>query len=278
MKYTTFRNLVAAGALALAGLGVWRCTACNEAREEEQRRREAAERAALPVLTSPVPPTSSASSTAGGDPVGADAAEQLRARLGEPADADKIKDMLGGTGVKINVYNEGGVWARAKVDHDRDEKWDEKWHVDGGVVVRQIAPNDDESYTRELRWQGGRWVDPAASAEAPKTEAPAAPAATAGPAANTGRALDAEVIALLSRPVEEKIKDATHGGTPYKINLYSDDRARWNRAKVDLDRDDKWDEKWTFFPDGAVEREVAPADDESYTERYLLREGAWVKK
>lgn len=49
-------------------------------------------------------------------------------------------------------------------------------------------------------------------------------------------------MALLSQPVQEKIKDATKE-KPYKANLYSDDGARWNHAKVDLDRDDKDDEK-----------------------------------
>lgn len=276
MKYTTFRNLVAAGALALAVLGVWRCNVCAE---EQRARDDAAFRARMnAVQAEAMTPMATPAEAPAGDPVGAGAAEQIRARLGQPADSDKLKDLLGGTGVKINVYNEGGVWARAKVDHDRDEKWDEKWHLDGGVVVRQIAPNDDEQYTRELRWVGGAWVDPSAPAPVEAAPTTAAPPPTEPQAAlATGRPLDADVLGLLSRPVEEKLKDATRG-TPYKVNLYSDDRQRWNRAKVDLDRDDKWDEKWTFFPDGATEREVAPADDENYTERYVLRDGAWVTK
>ena len=75
----------------------------------------------------------------------------------------------------------------------------------------------------------------------------------------------------------DKEKDAT-AGKPYKVSLYKDaGQAKINRAKVDLDRDEKWDEKWTF--EGLeVKRQVAPADDEVYTEEYRLRGGAWVKK
>lgn len=74
----------------------------------------------------------------------------------------------------------------------------------------------------------------------------------------------------------DKWKDATKG-EPYKVNLYQDPGfATTNRAKLDLDRDDKWDEKWTFDGENVV-REVAPADDEKYTERYSWTGEAWQK-
>ncbi len=76
----------------------------------------------------------------------------------------------------------------------------------------------------------------------------------------------------------DKIKDASKGA-PYKVNLYQDaDSPVMNRAKVDYDRDEKWDEKWTFAPDGSVEREVAPADDENYTESWIYRNDGWSRK
>jgi len=207
----------------------------------------------------------------------------LLATLGKPATSDKLKDVTNGSGAKINVYNEGGVWARAKVDHDRDEKSDEKWSLDGATIVRQIAPADDEVYTRELRKTSADspWFDPSAPAPAtpsaitPPIE-PATPTPPAG-ALSTGREVDGAVMALLSQPVQEKIKDATRG-KPYKVNLYSDDKVRWNRAKVDLDRDDKDDEKWTFNSDGTVERQVSPGDDEQYSETYVLKDGGWARK
>lgn len=77
---------------------------------------------------------------------------------------------------------------------------------------------------------------------------------------------------------DRKQKDVTKG-KPYKVNVYQDvGHDRVNRAKVDLDRDDKWDEKWTFEADGGVTRKVAPADDESYTVQERWADGGFVRE
>lgn len=74
-----------------------------------------------------------------------------------------------------------------------------------------------------------------------------------------------------------KEKDATRG-QPFKVNLYQDSGAATvTRAKVDLDRDDKWDEKWTFATDG-ISRKVAPGDDEVYSESYAWDGSGWVRQ
>lgn len=74
---------------------------------------------------------------------------------------------------------------------------------------------------------------------------------------------------------QAKIKDATKG-EDYKVNLYQDEgAAALNRAKVDLDRDDKWDEKWTFTDDG-VKRQVSPADDGEYPKAFIWNGTEWV--
>jgi hypothetical protein len=91
------------------------------------------------------------------------------------------------------------------------------------------------------------------------------------------RAVDNDMMALVKGPAQEKVKDATKG-KPYKINLYSDDGQRFNRAKVDLNSNDKWDESWTFDASGSIERKAAPADDENYTQVYSLVGGAWKLK
>ncbi|MCO4771902.1 MAG: hypothetical protein KDA24_17860 [Deltaproteobacteria bacterium] len=72
-----------------------------------------------------------------------------------------------------------------------------------------------------------------------------------------------------------KMKDVSKG-RPYKINVYKDaGSSAVNRAKVDVDRDDKWDEKWTFEEAGGVTRKVAPSDDENYTVEQRWVDGAW---
>lgn len=75
----------------------------------------------------------------------------------------------------------------------------------------------------------------------------------------------------------DKKKDVTKG-KPFKVNVYQDaGKSTMNRAKLDLDRDDKFDEKWTFDGDD-ISRQVAPADDENYTESYVWDGEAWAKQ
>ena len=278
MKYKTFRALMIAAAVSLGGLAVWQCS-----------------------KEGPEPPAGAQRLAQEGKPnlaaSGSQASETyLLATLGKLASEEKLKDVTGGKGSKVNVYNEGGKWARAKVDHDRDEKWDETWFLDGSIIVRQISPNDDGVYSRELRRLGDAWSEDGALAApstttpttppttptpptpttAPTTPTPPTPTTATAPAAGD-RPLDAAVLRALEQPVQEKIKDAT-GSTPYKVNLYSDDKLRWNRLKIDLDRDEKWDEKWTIGADGSIEREVSPADDDRYTEKYARVDGAWVRR
>ena len=74
----------------------------------------------------------------------------------------------------------------------------------------------------------------------------------------------------------KKLKDVTKG-QPYKVNLYQDEgHATLNRAKIDLDRDDQWDEKWTI--DGhSISRKVSPGDDQDYSVSQVWSDGGWVE-
>ena len=59
----------------------------------------------------------------------------------------------------MNLYQDDGHSSvnRAKVDLDRDDKWDEKWTFKGDTIQRKVAPKDDEQYTRTLHWTGSGW-------------------------------------------------------------------------------------------------------------------------
>ena len=70
-------------------------------------------------------------------------------------------------------------------------------------------------------------------------------------------------------------------GRPYRVDVYQEDGARTTtRARVDLDRDERWDEEWVFEPDGGVRRKLAPNDDEDFrvfevwTGERFVREGS----
>lgn len=146
MRYRTFRGVVVAGALLSAGGAVAWCVSRPEA--PPAARRTIADPPPPEITTAPATPASPTLPSAAlpaalsSDP----AASFLAERLGKPAGSDKIKDALGSRGPKVNVYNEKGTWARAKVDRDRDEKWDEKWWLDGRQLWRAVSSGDDEKY------------------------------------------------------------------------------------------------------------------------------------
>ena len=124
----------------------------------------------------------------------------------------------------------------------------------------------------------------AVPAEAPPTEPPPAlqdkptqaAAATSSPYPNTSAA-DRAIARYIGKAVPGGKKKDITSGQSVKVNVYMDDgHAVMNRAKLDLDRDDKWDEKWTFLDGGGIQRQVAPADDEDYSETYVWDGAAWV--
>ncbi|MCW5802513.1 MAG: hypothetical protein KIT31_09000 [Deltaproteobacteria bacterium] len=89
---------------------------------------------------------------------------------------------------------------------------------------------------------------------------------------------DAEVLAWQDKSLPgEKVKD-TSKGKPYKIAVYRDaGKTTVNRAKVDLNRNGKDDEKYTFEP-GKITLQRAPADDEKFTETYRWNGRGWTRK
>ncbi len=118
---------------------------------------------------------------------------------------------------------------------------------------------------------------------APVNAAPtqAAPA-RAAPGDLALRAMDQEILDRLGVALRgDKAKDVLPGRA-YKVNLFQEGGATLpSRVKIDLDRDDRWDEKWTIERPGgvlAIKRHVAPADDERYTDEYRLEAGRWRRK
>ena len=64
---------------------------------------------------------------------------------------------------------------------------------------------------------------------------------------------------------QQKLKDAFSGSST-KINMYDDKGAgKWNRAKIDYDRDEQDDEKWERDPvTGVITRVVSASDDGNF--------------
>lgn len=95
------------------------------------------------------------------------------------------------------------------------------------------------------------------------------------------RPMDLEVLARAAGSISgDKVKDAIQGRS-YKVNLYQDaGEAKINRLKIDLDRDDKFDEKWTLSPGrDDIRRQVSTTDDDkTYDVEYRLRGDMWLPK
>jgi hypothetical protein len=133
MKYKTFRFLVISG-IAVGGIGT--CALLGSSREPEP----------APVVQAPVErPAVQPAPTPAAAPMPADYRGFLLSRLGQQATGDKLKDAFPGP-AKVNVYAKNGVWDRAKVDLNRDDKWDEKWWVKGATILRETSTDDGDSH------------------------------------------------------------------------------------------------------------------------------------
>lgn len=161
--------------------------------------------------------------------------------------------------------------------------------ITGGIVVcgglTALAVTTCGS-TAEPEPAAKRTSAPATAVALAPGGAPAGPAAPQPAAATPNaegdmplRAMDRKILARAEQNIgSDKEKDAVRGES-FKVNLYKDaGKSKVNRLKVDLDRDEKFDEKWTFEDDGRVKRQVAPEDDEKYTVEYRLEGEGWRLK
>lgn len=124
---------------------------------------------------------------------------------------------------------------------------------------------------------------PKTTTQTPTTNQPSPAPTPAGAGDGSFRPMDKAIMDRVAQNISgDKVKDAFPGQT-YKVNLFKDaGEPGVNRVKIDLDRDEKWDEKWTITREGGkeqVRRQVSLVDDDqTYAEEYRLREGSWVKK
>ncbi|MCA9263155.1 MAG: hypothetical protein KDA60_04880 [Planctomycetales bacterium] len=162
-----------------------------------------------------------------------DPAEQYRVAIkmamAQADSSGKGKDVLGPRSPwKLNLYDDDldGRWDRGKLDLNRDDTDDEnwtfkqgRWEKDGGARV----------------WDGSQWSDPAR------------PTREYGEDPKLARYRTAMQIALSKADPSGKGKDVLGSRSPWKLNLYDDDKdGQWDRAKLDTNRDEVDDEKWNF--------------------------------
>ncbi len=309
MRYKTFRALVILGLLGTAGGSFYafqQYQAQSERQEQALRRvnedlerfrqaqRQRTSSTAAPTPTTVAEPAAQAApaATANPDtklPAGFVAVRPMDVEILAAAAAnisgDKVKDAIRGRSWKVNLFKDPGQAKvnRLKIDLDRDDKWDEKWSWDPEGLQRQVAPADDEQYTVQAWYDVNlnAWSSTKPATGPAPTVAETAPGIPSpAPDQFTLRPMDAEIMSAAAANISgDKVKDAIRGRS-WKVNLYKDaGEPQVNRAKVDLDRDDKWDEKWTW-KDDTVTREVASNDNEVYDRTFTLdRAGkAWLPR
>ncbi len=112
------------------------------------------------AITTPSTTTSSTTATTTENDKLRPVDRELMEWVGKDLGSKKKKDAVKGNAWKINLYQDAGksVMNRAKVDLDRDDRWDEKWTFDGKNIARKVSPNDDEDYSKEFDWSGSEWA------------------------------------------------------------------------------------------------------------------------
>ncbi|HBP18875.1 MAG TPA: hypothetical protein DEA08_13955 [Planctomycetes bacterium] len=212
---------------------------------------------------------------------------KVLARVPTGISGKKAKDVFKSEPFKLSLYADGGDGRvnRLKVDLDRDGQWDEKWSfpTPGSVAEckRQVSSDDDgETYDKEfVLTSGGTW-QPKGGSEVPAEEPPPADAGAAQGDLSSLRAMDSKILAKIQAGISGK-KEKDPWSKSWKVNLYADGGdGQVNRLKIDLDRDGKWDEKWTIEEGGAkVKRQVSSGDDDTlYDREYRLRGRKWAVK
>lgn len=153
-----------------------------------------------------------------------------------PVDKKSGKDVLGPKSPwKLNLYDDDGdgSWDRGKLDTNRDDVDDEKWNYKEGRWEREGG---------NQIWDGARWM----AIETPDKPAASVPSPPASTDAKALMYREAMKIAT-SGASGQKGKDVLGSKHPWKLNLYDDDgNGRWDRGKLDTNRDEVDDEKWNF--------------------------------
>lgn len=171
VKFQTFRALALGGVFLVGGLGLFGLYASCHSDDSKAAATATADDATSTRSTQARPPpkapaTGSPGTTSAptGDPSEVTSLhKQVLDRMAAGFPGDKVKDAVKTDAVKVNLYKDPDGTRRAKLDLDRDDKWDEKWTFEGAsgvdAVKRQVSTKDDDStYDVEYRLQAGRWV------------------------------------------------------------------------------------------------------------------------
>jgi multidrug efflux pump subunit AcrA (membrane-fusion protein) len=188
----------------------------------------------------------------------------------------KLKHFLTIAGVVIAAGGGFTLWQVGKINAEREAAEQARLEAEQRENDARAEQRAAEHEARAAEERARAAEQTAARSESSSSNSSGSSSANSTSDGPSEREVDRAVMKWAGRDLGgSKKKDVTKG-KPYKVNLYQDDgHTAMNRAKVDLDRDDKWDEKWTFDGDD-ISRQVAPADDEDYSEAYVWSGDSWA--
>ncbi len=164
MKYATFVKLRALVVALLCGLlftGMW--SGCR-ARQETVAVTPASLENATPAETAPPKGKPTVSGTADFTDIHREILKMQKSPLSKGEEkGDSLRWLVSDNGIKAEFRSDKSkgstIWNRVKIDYNSNKQYEEKWDFKpGGSVKRQVAPNDDGTYTEEYRLQGEKWV------------------------------------------------------------------------------------------------------------------------
>lgn len=152
------------------------------------------------------------------------------------------------------------------------------------AVGSENAASDEKAQMAQLRVSSKlREYDPGRAMELhraiktrglPAVNAPKISEAPAQPDAAKNR-YDGYLLTALGMPaLADAPTENALGREGPRVDL-EHDAGKWARASVDLDRDGKWDEKWSIVQ-GTVRRSVSSRDDANYDKEVHFIGGVWT--
>lgn len=187
-------------------------------------------------------------------------------------------------GVVTAIQEDGyDTIGRLEVDLDDDRGIDEVWVFQPNQVVRHVASRDDGQFDRAWLWTGAGWVRAQRPGELVVTPAPSLSGWVRGlfappPPPPLLRAVDLDVLAWRGRDLGGARTVEIARGKPWRILLVQEEGgAAITRARVDLDRDEWFDERITFRGDTVI-REVSTADDGRYDQAWRWVGSGWAPR
>ncbi|MFK7999846.1 MAG: hypothetical protein AB8H86_09625 [Polyangiales bacterium] len=219
----------------------------------------------------------------------------LLGRAGEDIGAERLEDVEARRVWRVDLVQLDGLDAlsEALVDFDRDDRYDERWEFfTDGRIRRHHSSEDDGRYDVVEMREGDEWVPAEAPAGVglPEDVEQAIGSAIAATGENAPSEEEAETaiaegvrsqaeIWLLTqqgRSLDVPLERDARGGVPWYVDLYQEEGSSMiTGARLDLDRDGRADQRWTYEGEERVQREVSTRDDEVYDEVWEWTDAGW---